>query len=574
MARQLNLRSRSILCSDDADLTKSPDRKHRRQNDTTEDDGIMPPPPPDPTPCQNCFANIPYNADRIIVHPCGHILCNFCALKSQVDRGSMPHKCPVDGCNECFFTNLEYVRGGDGMRDSTMIDNPFDEEYFEEKIPAYLLKRRHYNTLMESSSNRGIAICCYKVGKSKDGDFLDVESATATFVLTTEKVGNVECQRVLGEMDPVLDQVGNVFSFMHDPIAKMSHFRVDDLPVLTPREFLEMRCHRPQILDRALLALSTGYHEFNRNVYLDTNEQDLRKFYLAAIISSDILLRCIRKTPGYFQLMFKALLARQKITQDFENLCSTLNLAPSRGLTLKSRAEATLEHLRKGIKVHPRDLVLLFFDNVGFKVLGRQASYDQWIIINIVVVTEEKLKKAGFYQDDKPNNQQISRERSVDWKAKIHNISTDDVEELAKTIVGIKAGDYDCLSTCVLENIRYVLDHLHVLSIEYNQHEESILRIPRFDLVVSPETRDKVNKMMPADGSSTSQSITNSDIDEDDPPIYTPSTIVAREHIPTDSTDTDFGGNALYNHVDGAGVVGEVHEHVESTDDTCRGADN
>ncbi len=36
-----------------------------------------------------------------------------------------------------------------------------------------------------------------------------------------------------------------------------------------------------------------------------------------------------------------------------------------------------LNQLRNGIDVGARDLVLLFFDNVRFKVLGRQASHDQ-----------------------------------------------------------------------------------------------------------------------------------------------------------------------------------------------------
>jgi hypothetical protein len=75
-------------------------------------------------------------------------------------------------------------------------------------------------------------------------------------------------------------------------------------------------------------------------------------------------------------------------------MCSALNLAPSQKYTLHARAKTVLNQLLKYIDLGARDLVLLFFDNIRFKVLGRQASYDQWILINIVVIPENDLKTA------------------------------------------------------------------------------------------------------------------------------------------------------------------------------------
>ena len=45
----------------------------------------------------------------------------------------------------------------------------------------------------------------------------------------------------------------------------------------------------------------------------------------------------------------------------------------------------------------PRDLVLLFFDNIEYNILGRQTSYDQWIVVAIVVIPKDRLKGVGFY---------------------------------------------------------------------------------------------------------------------------------------------------------------------------------
>ncbi len=135
-----------------------------------------------------------------------------------------------------------------------------------------------------------------------------------------------------------------------------------------------MRCRllQQRLLDRALLALSTGNSGFNDDLFLTLDKQDHQKQYLTAVTSTDILLRTLCGNPGmpgHFQLMFGELLNRQRLTRDFQDLCSALNLAPSCKFMLKSRAESVLTHLQEGINLGVRDLVLLLFDNVGFKIL-------------------------------------------------------------------------------------------------------------------------------------------------------------------------------------------------------------
>jgi hypothetical protein len=129
---------------------------------------------------------------------------------------------------------------------------------------------------------------------------------------------------------------------------------------------------------------------------------------------------------------------------------------------LKARAESVLAQLRQGIDLGARDLVVLLFDNVGFKILGRQASYNQWIMMNIIVIREKTLKVAGFYKDDGQWDNQISCVQSHSWEEVIRNISLEDMAELAEKIVDIQQDNYKRLFVCVMENIRYVLDFLTV----------------------------------------------------------------------------------------------------------------
>jgi hypothetical protein len=62
---------------------------------------------------------------------------------------------------------------------------------------------------------------------------------------------------------------------------------------------------------------------------------------------------------------------------------------------LKARAESVLPQLRQGIDVSARDFLLLLFDNVGFKILGHQASFNQWIMMNIII----SVRRSSRWQD-------------------------------------------------------------------------------------------------------------------------------------------------------------------------------
>jgi hypothetical protein len=435
-----------------------------------------------------------------------------------------------------------------GQNNSTTIPNPFPEEHFIANVPVYRVVQQHSDEIMESSDNEGIAISCYKV--TKNGATFSVGHSTATFLLLNSGRTN-EAVKVFNQ-NRALDEVGRVFAYMHSPIAKASMDRIRDPPVLSPRELLEMRVQGPRMLDRALYAISTGHRKFDASKILAASEQDLRKMYLAAIISADILLRFLRGnpgSPGFFQLMFGELLRRQRTTQDFSNLCSILSLAPSIKHRLKAGAQATLEHLRKGISVKARDLVLLFFDNIGFKVIGRQASYDQWILMNIVVVPEKDLKQAGFYQDDADDTDRISREPACVWEDVINGISSDEEKKhLADSIVGIQEHDFDCLSECVLENIRFALDHQPELSLDNQQQS---IDLPRFDRIVSIATSNAMKAKF------ASRHHPRNAAEEGERTMHRNSAIIPRLNFTDDhdTTDTMLGGNNVFRQVDNAGTV-------------------
>ena len=89
-----------------------------------------------------------------------------------------------------------------------------------------------------------------------------------------------------------------------------------------------------------------------------------------------------------------------------------------------------------------------------YKVLGRQASYDQWIVVSIVVITEDHLKGVGFYQDSSDSTRRLSREPSAVWADLTKCLEApDDQRKLAEEIVSVNERDLEHLSTGVLEDI-------------------------------------------------------------------------------------------------------------------------
>jgi hypothetical protein len=450
----------------------------------------------------------------------------------------VPHTCPVDGCN-CYSRKLEYVRTGARMPIAIINRVIGDDQYVKQHLPTVWLKQQHQTEIKETPENEGVVISCSKIWQKRNG-MLDVKTITSTFIIRHQAGMPAEA------LYPTraLVEVGNFFSFLHAPLVETSLFNdILELPVLSPREYLKMRCRLPQqrFLDRALLALSTGNSGFNDDLFLTPDKQDHQKQYLAAVTSTNILLRTLRGnpgTPGNFQLMFGELLNRQRLTRDFRDLCSALNIAPSRKFTLKSRAESVLTHLQEGINLGMRDLALLLFDNVGFKILGRQASYDQWIMMNIIILREDTLKAAGFYQ----HHNQISRAPSHIWEDVIKDLTVDDAAVLAERIVGIQNGDFECLSICVMENIRYALDFQHELSLD-NQLDR--IALPRFDRIVTKETCIEMDELLRTGHPTRVRT----------DPCHQHSALIPRNHVPNDVIG-EIGGSNILRHVDDAGIVG------------------
>ncbi len=70
----------------------------------------------------------------------------------------------------------------------------------------------------------------------------------------------------------------------------------------------------------------------------------------------------------------------QKVSAPFRDILCTLWLIPCRTLSDKKECEKVVQTLMAGIHIGPHDMAVLNGDNVGFTILGEEASYSQWIL--------------------------------------------------------------------------------------------------------------------------------------------------------------------------------------------------
>ena len=109
-----------------------------------------------------------------------------------------------------------------------------------------------------------------------------------------------------------------------------------------------------------------------------------------------MLLRSNDRSPNSFQLMLGEYLKRFTLSKEVRTLLSALQLKPSQNFSLSERSKKVMEQLQKGTTIGPRDLAYILADNIGFKKKGDKAAYDQHTILNVMVVSEAKLRAAGI----------------------------------------------------------------------------------------------------------------------------------------------------------------------------------
>lgn len=157
--------------------------------------------------------------------------------------------------------------------------------------------------------------------------------------------------------------------------------------------------------------------------------------------------------------------------------------------SLRQRSSEVMKKLNDGLNIGIFDLAVLLCDNIGFKVIGKRATYDQWTALVPRVITEKELRGAGFYSDDP--SKRLSRDPACNWEDAIASVKgdKDEINKLIDSIVGIAEEDYISMDESVLEDIRIALEYAGLL--RHNNSNIVGTAIPRLERICDEGTCGK-----------------------------------------------------------------------------------
>ena len=297
-------------------------------------------------------------------------------------------------------------------------------------------------------------------------------------IATLARVGNDN----VSEED--CNDICDLFSAIKTVIVPPSIMSKEQTNTLTPRGLLDHGLSNFTPLMAAFYGLATG--EPKRELDKINNPKkfpDHQSQMLAVIAAHDIILRCSLSYPCQFQLMLSEQLEMQKVSKVFREMLSAFRLVSNLNSSNKKLYKTIVNSLMKGVHVGSNDMCLCNGDNVGFTVLGENARYDQWTLLQDIVLRQPRLLEIGLHIPN-DRDKQLCRKPAEDWLELANEAKVElDEEELARKVVGVNDDDIRALSRCVLEDIQLVIDLVVEDGIKVGED------IPRLGYIVSHESR-------------------------------------------------------------------------------------
>ena len=167
--------------------------------------------------------------------------------------------------------------------------------------------------------------------------------------------------------------------------------------------------------------------------------------------ATDIIQTAKSKTIGPLKKILSNQLVSSGASKALWKVLNLFGLAPSQEFQRLDDAKESVQRLREGIPdLDPHDLLLILYDNIGFRKLGSKPGYEQYTALQIIRVATEKLIEWGVYpkEDDVIENC-ASRER-INWENARDHVSFEDV-------MSPTSDDANRLSGLVLDQLKLLL---------------------------------------------------------------------------------------------------------------------
>jgi hypothetical protein len=154
--------------------------------------------------------------------------------------------------------------------------------------------------------------------------------------------------------------------------------------------------------------------------------------------------------PGLLQDLIQHHLTVYSVPQAVkDNLCKFRIAASRERMRLKDIAKVN-EKITAGWDFKGKQHLVLYimYDNLGFRVLGARVGYEQYTMVLVQRIDQDKLRKLGFYLPVGSVERPISRKRS-EWSEVREDVDKKDIPPTED--------DYNILGTQILAHIETLM---------------------------------------------------------------------------------------------------------------------
>ena len=146
------------------------------------------------------------------------------------------------------------------------------------------------------------------------------------------------------------------------------------------------------MLHRCIHALATG-----RRLERETNDNaSFANERASSFAASDIIRMLATKKAGQLKEIVASQIRANPISQSFNKVLNKFGIAPSCTSIRTQDLIKSQEILLKGFSPHPHDLILLLYDNIGFRVCGSQPGWKQFTAMQVIRIDKSKLTEKKY----------------------------------------------------------------------------------------------------------------------------------------------------------------------------------
>lgn len=366
-----------------------------------------------------------------------HVICPLCYCNSHAARGSSRLHCPAKSCNNIIIGHRSVQWGNEGRE--TSVDPPF---MFQQPNPD-LDAHRLFSYEPRSIQDNNIVLSASFIATGNGGK-RQLKSISA--IVPTDTHCDEYDEILQKKLLAIARLLYHVFVYPPSQFNDMCQ----QISVDTITKFERFALSDYSFLVNVFVALFTGKSLHHMLPKGELSNPYQRSNYLAIYVGIELMRRSTSMTPGILQNVIQKHLSVHNVPVAVKASLCRLRICSSREKVRLEDIQEVKKQLVKGWDLAGKQYWMIFvmYDNLGFRIKGARAGYDQYINIIVHFVSPNELRRLGFYLPPGAPERPISRTR-CEWE--------DLREELCASSILPTSPTYACLGVQVYSLIDALL---------------------------------------------------------------------------------------------------------------------